>query len=98
VGILLPDSRAHESEADLIGIDLMARAGFDPAASIELWRNMAADRNGAATAALLSTHPSDQTRMRRLSRRLPAAHRLYESALAVGRRPMCKVVTTTPAR
>jgi predicted Zn-dependent protease len=50
VGVLLPFSRAQESEADLIGLELMARAGFDPDQSVELWKNMSAVSKGARVA------------------------------------------------
>jgi len=96
VGILLPYSRTQESEADLMGLDLMARAGFDPAASIQLWQNMARDaerkqrKGGAAPPPeFFSTHPSHGTRIARLQERVPEAHRLYERARSEGRRPRC---------
>jgi predicted Zn-dependent protease len=88
VGILLPYSRAHESEADLMGLDLMARAGFDPRQSIALWRNMAS-AGGGQPPEFLSTHPSHQTRIRDLEARIPQALPLQEQARARGRRPAC---------
>lgn len=66
VGFLLPFSRQHELEADRIGVDYMARAGFRPAEALALWRNMAANRTGGAAPQFLSTHPSDETRLRQL--------------------------------
>lgn len=93
VGVLLPYSRAHETEADLIGMDLMARAGFDPGEAIKLWKNMAHDRDGAPPPAFLSTHPADQTRINSLRRRLPSARNLYKQALAAGTQPRCKSPT-----
>lgn len=89
VGVILPFSRTHESEADLIGIDLMAKAGFDPQASVELWKNMA-KASGEAPPELLSTHPSHSTRIEDLSGRMGRAMRLYERARAEGRRPDCR--------
>jgi predicted Zn-dependent protease len=88
VGILLPYSRIHESEADLIGLDLMAEAGFEPAASVVLWQNMG--RGGGAPPELLSTHPSNQTRIRDLRERIPEAERLRYAALERGVAPSCR--------
>ncbi len=88
VGILLPYSRTHESEADEIGLDLMARAGFDPRGAVTLWRNMAA-QGGGAPPELLSTHPANDTRIRDLQARLGPALQTYEAARAQGRRPRC---------
>jgi predicted Zn-dependent protease len=88
VGILLPFSRTQEREADLIGQDLMARAGFDPRESVTLWQNM--DRaGGARPPAFLSTHPSSASRMQELQARMPQALELYEASRAQGRRPRC---------
>lgn len=88
VGIL-PYSRAHESEADILGLDLMARAGFDPREAPKLWQNMAAKNQGAPPE-FLSTHPSHGTRISDLNKRLAIALPLYEQARASGRRPACK--------
>jgi predicted Zn-dependent protease len=87
-GILLPYSRAHETEADLLGLDLMARAGFDPEESVQLWMNMSAGNRGQPPE-FLSTHPSHESRMRELRNRMPSAAKLYESARASGKRPAC---------
>jgi len=90
VGVLLPFSRAQESEADLIGLDYMARAGFDPRQSIELWKNMAAASHGQPPA-FLSTHPGHESRIAQLTERMPSAMRLYEAARAQGKKPSCAV-------
>jgi predicted Zn-dependent protease len=90
VGILLPFSRVQESEADLIGLDLMARAGFDPRQSVVLWQNMNAARTSGAPPEFLSTHPSDATRMAKLNARMPSAMNLYNAARAGGRQPRCR--------
>lgn len=87
-GVVLPFSRSHESEADLIGLELMARAGFDPRASVALWQNMAAASNGAPPE-LLSTHPAHDTRIRDLEENMAAAVALYQQAKAAGRKPNC---------
>ncbi|WP_456242977.1 M48 family metallopeptidase [Spiribacter onubensis] len=89
VGILLPFSRLHESEADEIGLDLMARSGFDPEASVALWRNMA-EASGNGPPAFLSTHPSRDQRIDDLQAAMPRALYLYEQAVEAGRRPDCQ--------
>jgi predicted Zn-dependent protease len=88
VGVLLPFSRVHESEADLIGLDLMANAGFEPSESVTLWQNMG--RGGGTPPELLSTHPSHSTRIRDLQRRIPAAELLRDQAHARGAAPNCR--------
>jgi predicted Zn-dependent protease len=87
-GILLPYSRTQESEADLLGLDLMAKAGFDPRESVELWQNMER-AGGRARPEFLSTHPSSGTRIADLQARIPQAMRLYQQARQAGRRPRC---------
>ncbi len=77
VGIVLPHSRAHESEADALGLNLMARAGYDPRQAVEVWKRMAA-LGGGGTPEFLSTHPSDETRIRDLEARMPEALAFYE--------------------
>ena len=57
LGLLLPYGRGQESEADIVGLDYMADAGFDPRASVQLWKNMA-EKNKGAPPEFLSTHPS----------------------------------------
>lgn len=89
VGVLLPFSRAQESEADLLGLDLMARAGFDPRQSVVLWQNMER-ANGSGPPAFLSTHPSPDNRMQALQARVPQAMELYQQAHAQGRKPACR--------
>jgi predicted Zn-dependent protease len=88
VGVLLPFSRAQEREADLMGLDLMARAGFDPRASVALWQNMSR-AGGSAPPEFLSTHPSHESRIRELNERIPSALEIYERARAEGKRPDC---------
>jgi predicted Zn-dependent protease len=88
VGVLLPFGRDHEREADLLGLDLMAKAGFDPHESVELWRNMS-KAGGAQPPEFLSTHPSRVSRIYQLKRRIPKVMPLYEAARAEGRTPRC---------
>ena len=87
-GILLPFSRKHESEADEIGLYLMANAGFDPEHSVELWRNMA-KASGGAPPEFLSTHPSNTSRISGLQSRMSKAKALYNNAQAAGKNPDC---------
>ncbi|MDI4659498.1 MULTISPECIES: M48 family metallopeptidase [Cobetia] len=87
-GVLKPFSRSHESEADLLGLDLMAEAGFDPRASIKLWANMNA-AGGAQPPVWMSTHPSDEQRMAALNERLETALPTYQQARAAGEKPDC---------
>jgi len=80
LGILLPYSRAQEIEADHIGAILMAKAGYDPRASVTLWRRMAAESaRGGRRIALLSTHPLDETRIAALEQVMPEALTHYRS-------------------
>lgn len=77
--LTLKFSRENESEADLVGMELAARAGFDPRAGISLWRKMA-DANNGAPPQWLSTHPSGETRIEDMERHLPEVLPLYERA------------------
>lgn len=88
VGVLLPFSRTQEREADVLGLQYMARAGFDPRESIQLWKNMAR-AGGGGTPEFLSTHPSGSTRIQDLSNAMPEALALFEEARAAGRAPRC---------
>jgi predicted Zn-dependent protease len=73
VGGMLPFSRAHESEADMIGLTLMAIAGYDPINAVKVWERMSAQSEGKAPPEFLSTHPSNQTRINELTALLPQA-------------------------
>lgn len=90
-GFLLPFSRKHESEADILGLEYMAKAGFDPRQSVELWKNMNAMSGGSKPMEIMSTHPSDETRMKQLNEKIPDAMKLYEAAKAKGKNPGCKL-------
>ncbi|MBT8439447.1 MAG: M48 family metallopeptidase [Gammaproteobacteria bacterium] len=88
-GITLPFSRKHESEADLIGLDLMAKAGFNPEESVPLWVNMS--QAGGAPPEFMSTHPSGATRIKQLKERIPQANIAYQNAIKKGQRANCKL-------
>lgn len=79
VGVLLPFGRAQESEADIMGLELMARAGFDPAQSVALWRNMA-KAGGSQGPELLSTHPSNSNRIEQLEQLQGQMQPMYQTA------------------
>lgn len=66
VGVMLPFSRKHETEADRIGLTIMAIAGYDPAEAVQLWKRMKANSGGEAPPEFLSTHPSNDTRIQNL--------------------------------
>jgi len=79
VTINLPNSREHEVEADRIGVELAARAGYDPRAAVTLWQKMG-QVGGAAPPQFLSTHPSPQNRQKDLTAYAARVMPLYESA------------------
>ncbi|MEF8943143.1 MAG: M48 family metallopeptidase, partial [Desulfohalobiaceae bacterium] len=89
VGVLLPYNRSQESEADLLGLEYMAAAGFDPEASVALWRNMK-EASGEGPSEFLSTHPSKGTRIQTLQKNLPRARKRYKKAQNAGRNPDCR--------
>lgn len=80
LAISLPYSRSHEIDADLAGIELAARAGFDPRAAVTLWRKMAA-ANATQPPQFLSTHPGHENRIREIEASLPKVLPLYEKAV-----------------
>jgi metalloendopeptidase OMA1, mitochondrial len=77
VGVLLPFIRSQESEADHIGLILMAKAGYDPRESTNFFENMLKQSKQQAPPEFLSTHPADQTRIQRLKQLMPDALRYY---------------------
>jgi len=89
VGVLLPFNRAQESEADVLGLQYMAKAGFDPRGAVELWQNME-KIGGAKPPPFLSTHPADEKRIKTLNENMPQALQLYNEAQAAGRKPTCR--------
>ena len=73
VGVMLPFSRSHETEADRIGLQIMAIAGYNPDEAAELWKRMKAKSGGQAPPEFLSTHPSNDTRISNLTSWAPLA-------------------------
>jgi predicted Zn-dependent protease len=76
----LPNSRENESEADAIGLELAARAGYNPMAAITVWQKMIKATKGKSSPEFLSTHPSGETRIEQLSALMPAVEPLYKAA------------------
>jgi predicted Zn-dependent protease len=88
VGVILPFSRVHESEADLIGLDLMAKAGFKPEESVELWQNMA-KQGSRETPQILSSHPVPENRIKALQKHMASADAEYQQRKTTGALPGC---------
>lgn len=84
VAITLPHGREHERESDRIGLELAARAGYDPAAAISLWQKMSKE-SGPNPLEFLSTHPADESRIADMRRLLPTVTPLYEAAKTAGK-------------
>jgi predicted Zn-dependent protease len=76
VGVMLPYSRTHETEADQLGLIFMAMAGYDPRAAVDFWTRMS-QAGGAGQPEIISTHPSDQTRIRNIENFMPEALSYY---------------------
>lgn len=89
LGLSLPFSRGNEVEADTVGLNYMAAAGFNPAESIQLWKNMGR-KNKLGPPQFLSTHPSGDNRIQELIQQLPQALTMYNAAQAAGRKPACQ--------
>lgn len=88
-GILMPYSRTHESEADVMGLELMAKAGFDPRQSVSLWQKMDRASQGQQPIEFMSTHPSHATRIQDLEKRMPQAMQIFQQAQSMGKQPHC---------
>lgn len=76
--VVLPNSRQNEAEADAIGLELSARGGFDPRAAITLWQKM--DKKNSGSLEFLSTHPSNESRIKDLTALMPKVIPLYQNS------------------
>jgi predicted Zn-dependent protease len=100
-GIMLPFGRKQESEADVIGLQFMAKAGFDPRQAVPLWQNMTEQSGGKEPAEFTSTHPSSERRIEDLISQWSDTLPLYNAALEAGRQPNCiapKAPTKAPTK
>lgn len=78
--LVLPNSRENESEADAIGLELAARAGYNPRGSVTVWEKMINATKDKNTLEFLSTHPSGETRIEKLNALMPLVDPLYQAA------------------
>jgi predicted Zn-dependent protease len=83
----LPNSRAMELESDVIGLELMARAGYDPRNASSIWRKMQQVSGGQPGASFLSTHPAGDQRIAELDAYVPKVLPLYQAAVAQKKAP-----------
>lgn len=90
IGLVLPYARDQESEADLVGLTYMAKAGFDPRAAMYLWKNMSAT-NKNQPPEFLSSHPSDDARLDAIVKAITPALVEYNKARDAGKRPNCQI-------
>ncbi len=81
VTLTLPNSRTHEVEADRMGVELAARAGYNPYAAISVWQKMDQASKGGKTPELLSTHPSHSSRIKDLNKYAKRVEPLFQAAL-----------------
>ena len=79
LAVMLPYNRTHESEADHLGLIFMAMAGYDPNEAPKFWERMAASKQGGSPPEFLSTHPSDETRIKDLKGWIPEAMKYYKN-------------------
>ena len=94
IGVLLPYSRTQESEADHIGLILMARAGYDPRSALAFWQRMER-AGGAGPPEFLSTHPSHGTREQQIEAWLPEATRYFDASARAAVEPLPPIATAS---
>ena len=80
LGVMLPFSRSNEAEADLIGLILMAKAGYDPHASVNFWSRFSSNASSGPLGSLLSTHPCDADRIAAMNENMSLAEQEYQKA------------------
>ena len=80
LGVILPFSRSNEAEADLIGLILMARAGYDPRAAVQFWTRFSSSSSAGLLGNLMSTHPCDADRIAAMNNNMPLAEQEYKTA------------------
>lgn len=90
VGVMLPFGRKQEYEADKMGLVLMAIAGYDPRYAVNFWQKMSSSKGGQQVSELMSTHPSDENRIRAINEYLPTALKYYTGKAA----PSASLTTT----
>jgi predicted Zn-dependent protease len=78
LGVMLPFSREHELEADKLGLIFMAMAGYDPQSALPFWERMSKAGGGQKPPEFLSTHPSDETRLKKIRAAIPEAEKYYK--------------------
>lgn len=78
-GVMLPYSRLHENEADNLGLIFMSMAGYNPNAAVAFWERMSKTKDGQLNLEFLSTHPSDQTRIKNIKAAIPEAMKYYQN-------------------
>lgn len=81
LGVLLPFSRLHESEADHLGLIFMSMAGYNPNHAVSFWRRMSEMKGGQTPPEFISTHPSDENRIAQIEKLLPEALKYYNAAI-----------------
>ena len=96
VGVMLPFGRKQEYEADKMGLVLMAIAGYDPRYAVNFWQKMSSSKGGQQVSELMSTHPSDENRIRAINEYLPTALKYYTGKAAPSASPTTTRSSASP--